>query len=57
VAQRGQGSEGQAPHGMVSGVAIEGRPTGAQERGCVRGHHDEAKAVAEASPDFSTLEL
>jgi hypothetical protein len=42
---------------MVGGVAIQGRPEGAQERGCVPGHHAEAKAVAEAGPDFSILEL
>jgi hypothetical protein len=52
VAQRCQGSEGQASHGMVSDVAIQGRPAGAQERGCVRRHHAEAKVVAEAGARY-----
>jgi hypothetical protein len=57
VLQRGQGSEGRASQGVFSSVAAQGCHTRAQQLGYVLEHHAEARAVAEAGPDFSTLEL
>jgi hypothetical protein len=57
MAQRGMCSEGRAPHPIVDIGRAEGRATVALHGRGVGGQHADAKAVAEASADFPTLEL